>query len=130
MIDIGDPALDRRGAPPAPALRVRDLYQAEAIAPHLAFWYMYYSGIDRNIFALATGGGKVMGTEGNLRAIQKIRPHHLAAMPTFLYHVLTQAVDEKLRIEGVRGVLFGGEKVADGTRRKVAELLAQLGSQE
>lgn len=97
-------------------------------APHLAFWYMYYSGIDRNIFALATGGGKVMGTEGNLRAIQKIRPQHLTAMPTFLYHVLTQAVDEKLRIEGVRGVLFGGEKVADGTRRKVAELLAQLGS--
>ena len=27
-------------------------------APHLAFWYMYYSGIDRNIFALATGGAK------------------------------------------------------------------------
>jgi phenylacetate-coenzyme A ligase PaaK-like adenylate-forming protein len=42
--------------------------------------------------------------------------------------VLTQAVEEKVRIEGVRGVLFGGEKVADGMRRKVIELLAQLGS--
>ncbi len=97
-------------------------------APHLAFWYMYYAGIQNNIFALATGGGKVMGTDGNLRAIQKIRPTVLTAMPTFVYHVLTQAVEEKLRIEGLKCVLLGGEKVADGTRRKLAELCAQLGS--
>ncbi len=97
-------------------------------APHLAFWYMYYSSIQNNIFALATGGGKVMGTEGNLRAIQKIRPTVLAAMPTFIYHVLTQAVDEKLKLEGINTILLGGEKVADGTRRKLAELCAQLGS--
>ena len=51
-------------------------------APHLAFWYMYYSGLDRNIFCLSTGGGKVMGTEGNLKAIQKIRPQAIAAMRT------------------------------------------------
>lgn len=97
-------------------------------APHLAFWYMYYAGVDRNVFALATGGGKVMGTDGNLRAIQKIKPQQLAAMPTFVYHVLSQAVEENLRLEGIRGILLGGEKVADGTRRKLAELCAQLGS--
>jgi len=97
-------------------------------APHLAFWYMYYSGLDRNIFCLSTGGGKVMGTEGNLKAIQKIRPQAIAAMPTFMYHVLTQAVAEKIRIEGLRFVLLGGEKVADGTRRKLAELCAEVGS--
>jgi phenylacetate-CoA ligase len=97
-------------------------------APHLAFWYMYYSGVEKNIFCLSTGGGKVMGTEGNLRAIQKIRPQYIVAMPTFMYHVLTQAVDEKLRLEGIRGILLGGEKVADGTRRKLAELCAKVGS--
>lgn len=97
-------------------------------APHLAFWYMYYSGIQNNIFALATGGGKVMGTEGNLRAIQKLKPNVLTAMPTFIYHVLTQAVEEKLKLEGIQTILLGGEKVAAGTRRKLAELCAQLGS--
>jgi phenylacetate-CoA ligase len=97
-------------------------------APHLAFWYMYYSGIDRNIFCLSTGGGKVMGTDGNLKAILKIKPQVLVAMPTFIYHVLTQAVEEKLRIEGVRFILLGGEKVAEGTRRKLAQLCAELGS--
>ena len=99
-------------------------------APHLAFWYMYYSGINRNIFCLSTGGGKVMGTDGNIRSIQKIRPTVLAGMPTFLYHVLSEALQEGLRFEGIKCVLLGGEKVADGTRRKLAELCAQLGSPE
>jgi len=97
-------------------------------APHLAFWYMYYAGIDRNIFSLSTGGGKVMGTEGNLRAIQKIKPHVITGMPTFIYHVLCEAVNEGLRLEGIDTVLLGGEKVAEGTRRKLADLCAQLGS--
>jgi phenylacetate-CoA ligase len=97
-------------------------------APHLAFWYMYYSGIDRNIFCLSTGGGKVMGTEGNLRAIQKIRPNVITGMPTFIYHVLSEAVNEGLKLEGITCILLGGEKVAEGTRRKLAELCAQVGS--
>lgn len=97
-------------------------------APHLAFWYMYYSGLDRNIFALATGGGKVMGTEGNLRAILKLKPQVLVSMPTFLYHVLQQAVEQKLRIEGLRILVLGGDKVPDGTRRKLGALCEQLGS--
>lgn len=97
-------------------------------APHLAFWYMFYAGIDRNIFCLSTGGGKVMGTEGNLRAMQKIRPSVITGMPTFVYHVLSEAVNEGLRLEGIKCILLGGEKVADGTRRKLAELAAQVGS--
>jgi phenylacetate-coenzyme A ligase PaaK-like adenylate-forming protein len=69
-----------------------------------------------------------MGTEGNLRAILKLKPQILVAMPTFIYHVLQQAIDEKRRIEGVRIICLGGEKVADGTRRKLAAMCEQLGS--
>jgi phenylacetate-CoA ligase len=97
-------------------------------APHLAFWYMHYAGIARNTFTLSTGGGKVMGTEGNIRAIQKLRPAVLVAMPTFLYHVLQEALDGKLRLEGIRLICLGGEKVPDGTRRKLAEMCAAAGS--
>lgn len=97
-------------------------------APHLAFWCMHLTGIERNTFALSTGGGKSMGTEGNIRAMVKLRPHVLVAMPTFIYHVLQQAIDEKVRIEGVRLIVLGGEKVPDGMRRKLAEMCAELGS--
>jgi phenylacetate-CoA ligase len=97
-------------------------------APHLAFWGMHFAGLEHNTFTLSTGGGKCMGTEGNLRAIIKLKPQILVAMPTFIYHVLQQALDEKRRIEGVRIICLGGEKVADGTRRKLAAMCGQLGS--
>ncbi|MDO8543270.1 MAG: AMP-binding protein [Opitutaceae bacterium] len=97
-------------------------------APHLAFWCMHYAGQDRNTFSLATGGGKCMGTEGNLRAMQKLKPQVVVAMPTFIYHVLQQAIDEKLRLEGIRLICLGGEKVPDGTRRKLSQMCEQLGS--
>jgi phenylacetate-CoA ligase len=97
-------------------------------APHLAFWCMHYAGLNRNTFALSTGGGKCMGTEGNIKAILKLKPHVLVAMPTFIYHVLQQAIDENVRIEGVRLICLGGEKVPDGMRRKLSAMCAQLGS--
>jgi phenylacetate-coenzyme A ligase PaaK-like adenylate-forming protein len=97
-------------------------------APHLAFWGMHFAGLEHNTFTLSTGGGKCMGTEGNLRAILKLKPQILVAMPTFIYHVLQQALDEKRLIEGVRIICLGGEKVADGTRRKLASMCERLGS--
>ena len=97
-------------------------------APHLAFWCMHYAGMNRNTFALSTGGGKCMGTEGNIKAMVKLKPHVLVAMPTFIYHVLQQAIDEHVRIEGVRLICLGGEKVPDGMRRKLAAMCAELGS--
>ncbi len=97
-------------------------------APHLAFWCMHLAGIETNTFALSTGGGKCMGTEGNIRVIQKLKPQVLVAMPTFIYHVLQQALEEKVRFEGVRLIVLGGEKVPDGTRRKLSSMCAELGS--
>jgi phenylacetate-coenzyme A ligase PaaK-like adenylate-forming protein len=58
----------------------------------------------------------------------KLKPQVLVAMPTFIYHVLQQAVDEHVRLEGVRLICLGGEKVPDGMRRKLAGMCAQLGS--
>jgi phenylacetate-coenzyme A ligase PaaK-like adenylate-forming protein len=35
-------------------------------APHLAFWLTHYAGTEFGVFVVSTGGGKTMGTEGNL----------------------------------------------------------------
>src|SRR5687768_16906988 len=40
-------------------------------APHLAFWFTHYAGKEFGVFVLDSGGGKSMGTEGNLRLIKK-----------------------------------------------------------
>jgi len=97
-------------------------------APHLAFWLAHYAGTGFGTFCASTGGGKVMGTAGNLGMIEKIQPDALIGMPTFLYHVLTAAVAEDRHWTKLSRIVLGGEKVPDGLRRKLKALCAQLGS--
>jgi phenylacetate-CoA ligase len=97
-------------------------------APHLAFWITHYAATEFGVFTVGTGGGKTIGTEGNLRLIQRIKPDVLVGMPTFVYHVLQQAVEEGWRCENLKRIVLGGEKAAEGMRRKLQNLAAKLGS--
>ena len=97
-------------------------------APHLAFWITHFAGEEFGVFMLGTGGGKVMGTEGNLRLIKKIKPDVLIGMPTFQYHLLTEAVREGIELPNLKRIVLGGEKAPAGMRRKLRALAAQLGA--
>jgi phenylacetate-coenzyme A ligase PaaK-like adenylate-forming protein len=97
-------------------------------APHLAYWITHYAGTEFGVFVLGTGGGKVMGTDGNLRLIRKIKPDVLIGMPTFLYHVLTEAVRDGVELPALKRIVLGGEKAPAGMRRKLRALAAQLGA--
>ena len=97
-------------------------------APHLAFWFTHYASTEFGVFTVGTGGGKVLGTEGNLRLIQKIKPDVLIGMPTFVYHVLQQAIEAGVKIDTLRKLVLGGEKVAEGMRRKLRNLASKVGS--
>jgi phenylacetate-CoA ligase len=67
-----------------------------------------------------------MGTEGQLRFLKKVNPEILIGMPTFAYHVLQEAVDQKLRCPNLRLIVLGGEKVPDGMRAKLIALARRL----
>lgn len=97
-------------------------------APHLAYWMLHQGCQHHNLFCLGTGGGKAMGTDGNLKLIQKIKPTILAGMPTFIYHVLNQAVEEGEQLKGIQAIVLGGEKSTEGTRLKLMEYLERVGS--
>lgn len=97
-------------------------------APHLAFWQAHYAGLGYNTFTLSSGGGKVMGTEGNVRFLERLKPDALIGMPTFIYHVLQIAVERGLESPNLKKIVLGGEKVPPGTRRKLRALCAELGS--
>lgn len=97
-------------------------------APHLAFWLAHHAGLGFNTFMLSSGGGKVMGTEGNVRFLEKVKPHALIGMPTFVYHVLQMAVERGLELPDLQKIVLGGEKVPAGTRLKLRALCAELGA--
>src|SRR5262245_43330681 len=97
-------------------------------APHLAFWQVYYTGIGGTVFTLNTGGGKVMGTDGILLGIQKIRPAYLVGIPGYLYHALREAHSRGMDLSFVKGLALGGDQVSAGYRARVKDLLRQMGA--
>lgn len=97
-------------------------------APHLAFWQAHYAGTGWDTFCVSTGGGKVLGTAGNVGLIDRIDADVLIGMPTFIYHILQQAVAEDKHWRNLKRIVLGGEKVPDGLRRKLRGLAAALGS--
>ncbi|MFT3991320.1 MAG: AMP-binding protein [Luteolibacter sp.] len=99
-------------------------------APHLAFWQGHYASIGFDTFMLATGGGKSLGTDGNIRVISQIDPDTIIAMPTFLYHLLQKATSEGMQWKKVKRLVLGGEKVPAGMRRKLRSLCAEMGARE
>ena len=104
------------------------ILNAFPFAPHLAFWFTHQAAIAYGVLAVSSGGGKVMGTEGNLRLIRKLNPDAVAGVPTFIYHLLQQAVEERVRCENLKRIVLGGEKTSDGLRRKLLELAGELGA--
>lgn len=97
-------------------------------APHLAFWLAHYAGTAAGLLTLSSGGGKVMGTDGTIRQLRKFKPDVLIGIPTFVYHLLHQAVAEGARCENLQRIVLGGEKVSDGLRQKLRELAGELGA--
>ena len=97
-------------------------------APHLAVWLTHYAGTEFGVFMISTGGGKTMGTDGNLRMIRKIKPEVLVGMPTFIYHVMNEAVREHVELPNLRKIVLSGEKTPVGMRKKLRALARELGA--
>lgn len=99
-------------------------------APHLAFWQAHYAGIGFNTFMVSSGGGKTLGTAGNITLIDKIQPDIIIGMPTFIYHLLHEAAAEGHRWPSLKMLVLGGEKVAEGLRARLHQLAAAIGANE
>lgn len=99
-------------------------------APHLAFWALTLGGFKTGKLVLPSGGGKVMGTEGNLRLIERIQATALVGTPGFLYHLLREAHEQKRNLSQVHTVVLGAEKVPPGLKLKMVEALQACGAGE
>ncbi len=97
-------------------------------APHLAFWQVVFAGLEFGMLLVSSGGGKVMGTDGNISLIEKIKPEALIGIPTFVYHVIREAHAQGRKWPQVCKVVLGGEKSPQGIRRKIVTLLQEMGA--
>lgn len=108
----------------------RDLTALNAFpySPHLGFWLAYYAMVQVGMTSLASGGGKVMGTQKIIDALERLKVNLAAFIPGYCYHLLREAVKQKRDFSNLHYIIFGAERVAPGLREKIREMAAQLGS--
>ncbi len=97
-------------------------------APHLAFWQVVFAGLEFGMLVVSSGGGKVMGTDGNINLIEKVKPEAIIGIPTFVYHVIREAHAQGRKWPQVSKIVLGGEKSPQGIRRKIVSLLQEMGA--
>jgi phenylacetate-coenzyme A ligase PaaK-like adenylate-forming protein len=110
-----------------PMWRVLNMFP---FAPHLAFWQVTLAGFSTGQMVVPTGGGKVLGTAGNLRSIDRLKPNVLVATPGYLYHVLREGAEKGVDYSPVKLLILGAEKVPPGLKVKMAEVLEAGGARD
>ena len=99
-------------------------------APHLAFWQVVFGGLESSILIMSTGGGKVMGTDGNISALLKMKPSVVLGVPSYVYHVLREAKERNCKIDFIKKVVLGAARLGEGFKEKVADLLKSMGAKD
>ena len=97
-------------------------------APHLAFWQTFYAIKEANLLSLHTGGGKTLGTDKIIKAIENMKATCLVGMPGYIYHLIRTAKEQKNNLSSLNLVIFGGERVPAGLRDKIKNDLISMGS--
>jgi phenylacetate-CoA ligase len=97
-------------------------------APHLAFWQAFAVGQGVPTLFVHTGGGKVMGTAGNIMAMARLQPDVIIGIPGFVYHMLRQAAHEGVKLTKLKKIALGGERVPIGLRVRLGEICAEMGA--
>ncbi len=96
-------------------------------APHLAFWQTFAVGMAGGTLTLHTGGGKVMGTAGNIMALNRMQPHVIMGVPGYIYHLLRQADSEGIKLSQLHTIALGGERVPIPLKARLGEICAHMG---
>jgi phenylacetate-coenzyme A ligase PaaK-like adenylate-forming protein len=99
-------------------------------APHLAFWQTALGGFRTGRLMLSSGGGKVMGSSGNIKMAERLMPTVLIGTPGFVYHMLREARERGSNLSAVKLIMLGAEKVTPGLKRKMAEQLEACGARD
>ncbi len=99
-------------------------------APHLGFWQISEMGFECGVMVMHTGGGKVMGSQGILAVIGRLKPTVLIGTPGYIMHLVHLGEQLGTDMSAVRIVVLGAERVPPMYKLKLKENLAKLGAED
>ncbi len=99
-------------------------------APHLAFWQVFFGALEAGVFSLSTGGGKVLGTEGNMGALLRVKPSAILGVPSYVYHLVRFAQDKGQDLSFLKKIVLGAAKVTPAYKIKLSGMLSSQGAKD
>ncbi len=97
-------------------------------APHLAFWQTFAVGQATTMLIVHTGGGKVAGTAGNIAALGRLQPMMLIGVPGYVYHLLRQALEQRVTLSNLKHIALGAERVPIALKARLIDLCDKMGA--
>ncbi len=100
-------------------VRIVNLYPS---SPQLPFWYTVYATKHLGIFCLQTG--KILNTKRILDNIERMQAEVLVGMPSYIYYLISKAVEEKRKLSGIQLLILSGEGMTIKYINKIKHLLS------
>ena len=98
--------------------------------PHLAFWQAFHTTMGLGATALQSGGGKILGTDKIITALERLEATTFFSPPGYAYYALGGAVVFKRDIHYLEKVVLGMELVSPDFKERIKELLLLAGAEE
>ncbi|MBU7017245.1 MAG: hypothetical protein HXS44_07025 [Theionarchaea archaeon] len=120
--------------------RLSDLFQldrendviinAYPFKPHLAFWQTFHTTMKAGATAIQTGGGKIMGTDKIITAVEKLEATTFFSPPGYAFYALGGAVLFERDIHYLNKVVLGLDLISKDFKDRIKEVLTLGGAED
>ncbi len=99
------------------------IVNALSYGPNLAFWQVFYAGLELGSTVLQSGGGRVLGAEKILTAMENMEAEVLFASPLYARTLLQAAIKFKVNIKSLTTIVLGVESPSREIVLRLKELM-------
>jgi phenylacetate-CoA ligase len=104
------------------------MVNAFSYAPHLGFWQVFYAGLEKGSTLLQSGGGRILGTEKILTALENMKAEVLFAAPLYAKHLLQAAIKFNTNLSNLTTVVLGMEPASQEIMARIKDLMLMAGA--
>jgi phenylacetate-CoA ligase len=106
------------------------IINAYPFKPHLAFWQTFHTTMNLGATAIQSGGGKIMGTDKIITALEKLEATAMFSPPGYAFYALGGAVIFERDIHFVEKVILGMDILSPDFKERIREILVMGGAEE
>ncbi|MBS3977915.1 MAG: hypothetical protein KGZ75_14525 [Syntrophomonadaceae bacterium] len=75
--------------------------------PNLCFWQIYYATVSMGATALQTGGGRILGAEKIIAALESMEASTLFSTPGYAEYLLQSAIQHQIKLPHLQNIIVG-----------------------